>query len=144
MLAEPYFALPPPKSTGRDLFNADWLDRLLADSPGARPAQDVQATLAELTAGSVAAALRSHLPSTAQLLVCGGGSFNDDLMRRLRLRLPGVAVADTGTHGVPPQQVESLAFAWLAHAFDRREPGNLPAVTGARGTRVLGALYPAG
>ncbi len=144
MLAEPYFALPPPKSTGRDLFNADWLDRLLADSPGARPAQDVQATLAELTAGSVAAALRSHLPSTAQLLVCGGGSFNDDLKRRLRLRLPGVAVADTGTHGVPPQQVESLAFAWLARAFDRREPGNLPAVTGARGTRVLGALYPAG
>jgi anhydro-N-acetylmuramic acid kinase len=144
LLTEPYFAMPPPKSTGRDLFNADWLDMHLAQSGRDRRAQDVQATLAELTAASVAAALHSHLPDADQLLVCGGGSFNEDLMRRLSLRLPDLSIADTGSRGVPPQQVEALAFAWLARAFERREPGNLPTVTGARGPRVLGALYPAG
>jgi anhydro-N-acetylmuramic acid kinase len=144
LLTEPYFERDPPKSTGRDLFDADWLDRHLGVGSGAPPPEDVQATLAELTARSVAAALLRHAPRTAQLLVCGGGAANADLMRRLRAQLPAIRVADTGTRGVPPQQVEALAFAWLAQAHVERLPGNVPSVTGARGPRILGALYPAG
>lgn len=144
MLAEPYFERAPPKSTGRDLFDADWLEQHLLGGKGAPPHEDVQATLAELTARSVATALLRHAPRTTQLLVCGGGAANADLMRRLRTQLPAVRVEDTGVHGIPPQQVEALAFAWLARAFDERRAGNVPAVTGARGPRILGALYPAG
>ncbi|MBN8508866.1 MAG: anhydro-N-acetylmuramic acid kinase [Burkholderiales bacterium] len=144
MLAEPYFDRAPPKSTGRDLFDADWLDRHLRGVRGALPPEDVQATLAELTARSVAAALLRCAPRTTQLLVCGGGAANADLMRRLRARLPTIGVEDTGTRGVPPQQVEALAFAWLAHAYVERRAGNVASVTGARGPRILGALYPAG
>jgi anhydro-N-acetylmuramic acid kinase len=144
LLTEPYFDRAPPKSTGRDLFDAEWLDRQLPGAPSTPAPADVQATLAELTARSVAAALLRHAPRTGRLLVCGGGAANADLMRRLRAQLPGVSVEDTGAHGVPPQQVEALAFAWLAHAFDNRRAGNLPSVTGARGPRILGALYPGG
>lgn len=140
MLAEPYFALPPPKSTGRDLFNAGWLDRLIADQ---KP-QDVMATLAELTASSIADALCRHAPATQQLFVCGGGAYNGNLMRRIAARLgAGVQLASTLALGVPPDQVEALAFAWLARSFLGRRAGNLPAVTGARRACVLGALYPA-
>ena len=142
LLAEPFFALPPPKSTGRDLFDAAWLDARL---PGAaRAPEDVMATLLELTARSAAADLRRHLVGAATLHVCGGGAFNARLMARLAALLPGMAVASTAKLGVPPDQVEALAFAWLAQAFMERRPGNLPAVTGAAGPRVLGALYPAG
>lgn len=139
-LAEPFFALPPPKSTGRDLFHADWLAARLA--PG-RAAQDVMATLAELTARAAADALRREAPATSKLFVCGGGAYNAHLMARLAALLPGVAVDSTAQAGVPPDQVEALAFAWLAWAFDERRAGNLVAVTGAAGPRVLGALYPA-
>lgn len=143
MLAEPFIEQAPPKSTGRDLFNAEWLDeRLRRLGATLRPA-DVQATLAEFTARAAAEALHRHAPSTQRLLVCGGGAFNGDLRRRLQAQLPGITVADTDSCGVPAQQVEALAFAWLARAFVQRKPGNLPAVTGARGPRVLGALYPA-
>ncbi len=140
LLAEPFFALPPPKSTGRDLFNADWLAAQL----GAHPApQDVMATLAELTVRTVALALQRHAPATQSLVVCGGGAFNRHLMGRLAALLPGAAVDSSAAAGVPPEQVEALAFAWLAQAFCERRPGNLPAVTGATGPRLLGALYPA-
>ena len=137
---EPYFALPPPKSTGRDLFNPAWLHthRLHAAAP-----QDVQATLAELTAWACARDLRQHAPASTELLVCGGGAFNDDLLRRLAARLPGIPVQPSSVRGLPPDQVEACAFAWLAAMFVHRRPGNLPAVTGARGSRLLGALYPA-
>lgn len=143
LLAEPFFDQPPPKSTGRDLFGTGWLDsRLGADK--ATP-QDVMATLAELTARSAVGALQRHAPATASLLVCGGGAFNGHLMQRLAALLAGRAkVRDTGTAGVAPDQVEALAFAWLAKAHLARRPGNLPLVTAARGPRVLGALYPAG
>jgi len=100
-------------------------------------------SLSELTAASIAQALVRHGPATGSLLVCGGGAHNTDLMQRLARRLPAIAVASTDTVGVPPDQVEALAFAWLAHAFVERRPGNLPSVTGARGPRVLGALHPA-
>ena len=145
MLAEPYFAAPPPKSTGRDLFNAVWLSGHLQASPTQplRP-EDVQATLAELTARSCADAVRRHAGAARELLVCGGGALNRELMRRIADQLPSVAVDTTERRGLPPMQVEGAAFAWLARAFVERRPGNLCAVTGARGARVLGALFPAG
>ncbi|MFO1271698.1 MAG: anhydro-N-acetylmuramic acid kinase [Rubrivivax sp.] len=140
LLAEPFFALPPPKSTGRDLFNADWLAGQLS---GSLDPADVMATLAELTVRGAADALRRHAPATTTLVVCGGGAFNAHLIARLAALLPGVAVESSAAAGVPPEQVEALAFAWLARAFCERRAGNLPAVTGAAGPRVLGALYPA-
>lgn len=147
LLAEPYFALPPPKSTGRDLFHAEWLEAALgaATRSGLRPvpAADVQATLAELTARAAMDALAHHGQGAQQLLVCGGGAFNGHLMRRLSALAPGVQVRSTAARGVPPDQVEALAFAWLARRFVERLPGNLPSVTGARGPRVLGVLHPA-
>jgi anhydro-N-acetylmuramic acid kinase len=144
LLADPFFRQPPPKSTGRDLFHGAWLAAALRALPHNPPsAQDVQATLAELTVMAACADLRRHAPATKRLLVCGGGAFNGHLMRRLAESLPGVAVMATGAEGVPPDQVEALAFAWLAKAFVERQPGSLPAVTGALGPRVLGALYPA-
>ena len=142
--SEPFLQRPPPKSTGRDLFNAGWLDAALQEAgAGVLPA-DVQATLAELTAGAAAEAVLRLAPRTQRLLVCGGGALNTHLMRRLGARLPGVQVQTSDAAGIAPQQVEALAFAWLAQAFVARQPGNLVAVTGAHGPRVLGALYPAG
>lgn len=143
MLAEPYFERAPPKSTGRDLFHAHWLDAHL-DRIERRPTEvDVQATLLELTVVTVADALSRHAARTTQLLVCGGGAFNGALMRRLASRLSPMAVASTASAGVAPDHVEAMAFAWLAQAFVEGRPGNLAEVTGARGTRRLGALYPA-
>ena len=111
--------------------------------PAPVAAEDVQATLLELTAGTACDALIRHAPGTQRLLVCGGGAFNDALMARLQSLMQPVPVLSTATEGVAPDQVEALAFAWLAQAFVERRPGNLPAVTGAHGARVLGALYPA-
>ena len=139
LLAEPYFDLPPPKSTGRDLFHLAWLD---AKATGLAPV-DVQATLAALSIESVARDLERHAPKTSALFVCGGGARNAHLMRGLAHRLPRVRVTTTDELGVPVDQVEGAAFAWLAHRFVERQPGNLPEVTGARGPRLLGALYPA-
>lgn len=141
LLNEPYFALPAPKSTGRDLFNADWLAARLAAYADARPA-DVQATLTQLTAASLAQAILRDGAQADTVYVCGGGAYNASLMAALAQALPGMAVASTQALGVAPNQVEALAFAWLAWRFTQRKPGNLPAVTGARGLRVLGALYP--
>jgi anhydro-N-acetylmuramic acid kinase len=143
LLTEPFFSRLPPKSTGRDLFHAAWLDSAL-DRVSNRPSpQDVQATLCELTASAAADALRRHAPATRRLVVCGGGAFNHHLMGRLGVRLPGVEVVRSDAEGVPPDQVEALAFAWLARAFLQRRPANLPSVTGAAGPRVLGSLCPA-
>ncbi|WP_205702650.1 anhydro-N-acetylmuramic acid kinase [Rubrivivax rivuli] len=141
-LAEPYFALPPPKSTGRDLFDARWLATWLEGAAAVVPV-DVMATLAALTARSVAQAIHTHAPEARALHVCGGGASNTHLMGLLQAALPDVAVASTAALGVAPDQVEALAFAWLAQACLARRPGNMPAVTGAQGPRVLGALYPA-
>ena len=140
--SEPYFRQALPKSTGRDLFNAAWLDRMLADG-GAWNAADVQATLTELTAWACAEAVMQHAASAQQVLVCGGGALNARLMARLAGRLPGAIVMPTDARGLPANQVEAAAFAWLAKAFLDRQPGNLVSATGAAGPRVLGALYPA-
>ncbi|MFK3741162.1 anhydro-N-acetylmuramic acid kinase [Massilia sp. TN1-12] len=145
LLDEPFFRQPPPKSTGRDLFHADWLDARLARHPGLAPA-DVQATLTRLTAVSIADAICQETEGRAPhaVYVCGGGAYNPVLLRDIADVLGGkVPVESTETLGVAPNRVEALAFAWLGYRFMRRQPGNLPAVTGAAGLRVLGALYPA-
>jgi anhydro-N-acetylmuramic acid kinase len=142
LCSEPYFSRSPPKSTGRDLFNPAWLSRMLDAAAGAPAPVDVQATLAELSAWAAAEAVVAQAPQARRLLVCGGGAFNAHLMSRIAARLPGVAVGSTDADGLPAEQVEAAAFAWLAKAFVERSPGNLPAVTGAVGPRVLGALYP--
>jgi len=139
--ADPYFAKAPPKSTGRDLFNPTWLASQLGTTAMA-PA-DVQATLTELTASTCAADLLSYGKDSKLLIVCGGGALNDHLLGRLRALLPGVNVVASTDQGLPPQQVEAAAFAWLARCTVRRQAGNLASVTGARGARVLGAIYPA-
>jgi anhydro-N-acetylmuramic acid kinase len=141
LCAEPFFALPPPKSTGRDLFGLAWLDAQLA-ARAPLPPQDVQATLAELTAVTAADAVRAHAAAARQLIVCGGGARNAHLMARLGAHLPGIGVVASDALGLPCDQVEACAFGWLARALVDRAPGNLPAVTGAQGLRVLGALHP--
>ncbi|MBA4110636.1 MAG: anhydro-N-acetylmuramic acid kinase [Leptothrix sp. (in: Bacteria)] len=143
-LSDPFFALPPPKSTGRDLFNAGWLQQWLTIASLAnRPAQDVQATLCELTARSAAMATQAFAPMASRLVVCGGGALNGALMQRLRANLPGVTVQPSDAHGLPVMQVEAAAFAWLAQRHVHHLAGNVPQVTGAKGPRILGALYPA-
>ncbi|WP_050478990.1 anhydro-N-acetylmuramic acid kinase [Herbaspirillum rhizosphaerae] len=146
---EAYFALPPPKSTGRDLFHIEWLDAQLAAPAHVHlsPA-DVQATLTAFTAGTIADAILRHAPQTGAVYVCGGGAYNAYLLRLLEETLSAgagraIPVLSTETLGIAPNHVEALAFAWLAQRFCLRLPGNLPAVTGARGLRVLGGLYPA-
>ncbi len=141
---EAFFQRPPPKSTGRDLFHDGWLQRCLQAAGAAHEAaQDVQRTLVELTAWACAEAVRAQAPAAPELLVCGGGALNDFLLQRLQALQPGLTVRLSDAAGLPCQQVEAAAFAWLARRFIARQPGNLPAVTGARGPRVLGALYPA-
>jgi anhydro-N-acetylmuramic acid kinase len=141
LLADPYFALPPPKSTGREHFHLAWLDRH-AQAARLRPA-DVQATLLELSARSVADAIERHAPDAVDVLACGGGVHNGALMARLAALLAPRAVRSTAGEGVDPDYLEATAFAWLARQRLLGRPGNLPAVTGARGPRVLGAIYPA-
>jgi anhydro-N-acetylmuramic acid kinase len=143
LLDEPYFALAAPKSTGRDLFHLEWLDSMLARI-AALPPQDVQATLAALTAVSIARAIQAEAGPAEAVYVCGGGAYNGALMRGLQAALGGnTTVESTAVLGVAPNRVEALAFAWLGYRFQQRKAGNLPAVTGARGDRILGALYPA-
>jgi anhydro-N-acetylmuramic acid kinase len=141
LLGDPYFALPAPKSTGRDSFHLGWLQHHL-DGLALAP-EDVQATLLELTARSCTEALLAALPGARRLLVCGGGVHNRLLMRRLAARLPDARVESTGALGIDPDFMEAIAFAWLARETLAGRPGNLPSVTGARGPRVLGAIYPA-
>jgi anhydro-N-acetylmuramic acid kinase len=141
LLADPYFALPPPKSTGREHFHLDWL-ATRAPSAALDPA-DVQATLLELTARSVAMAIAQHAPAAEEVLACGGGVHNGALMRRLSELLAPRVLLSTSRYGIDPDFLEATAFAWLARQRLLGLPGNLPAVTGARGPRVLGAIYPA-
>jgi anhydro-N-acetylmuramic acid kinase len=140
LLREPYFRARPPKSTGRDLFNELWLRRRMK---GKAPPRDVQATLLELTARSVGGALHRHGKGVKRVITCGGGVNNRALMQRLAALVAPATLESSAKHGVDPQHVEAVAFAWLAMRALDGAPGNLPAVTGARGPRVLGAVYPA-
>lgn len=143
LLAHPYFRRPPPKSTGREEFHLDWLDAVLAEQTEDVAPVAVQATLTELTAASVAQAIVAEGRGQGRLLVCGGGAYNGLLLERLAALLPAMTVETTLKHGLPPSWVEAIAFAWLAQRTLAGRPGNLPAVTGARGLRVLGGIYPA-
>ena len=140
MLAEPYFALPPPKSTGRDLFNDHWLKQHLL-YPHLRP-QDVARTLTALTAHSIHDAL-NKCGNVDEVYICGGGAHNDCLIASLQALLGKAPIHSTKQLGIDVDWVEAVAFAWLAKQTIDNKPSNLPAVTGARGLRVLGAIYPA-
>ena len=139
LMADDYFRRPPPKSTGRDDFHLNWLRERLAQLPGRPPsAVDTQATLAELTASSIAAVCAAGVDA---LYVCGGGALNGHLMRRLSALMSPRPVGSTSTLGLDPLWVEAAAFAWLAYRRLEGMPGNLPSATGSRGPRVLGAIY---
>ena len=145
LLAEPYLSLPPPKSTGRDLFHPDWLRQHLQGFENAAAA-DVQATLTAFTAEACAADVRRYALQGAaparRLIVCGGGALNGHLMGLLQAGLPTLQVRSSVHEGLPPLQVEAAAFAWLAWQCMHRQTASLPSVTGAQGARVLGAIYP--
>lgn len=138
LLDEPWFSRPPPKSSGREQFHLGWVEARLSGDE--RP-EDVQATLLELTAASVANALHATQPQSRRVLACGGGVHNPLLLQRIAARLPEAVIESTAAHGLDPDFVEAMAFAWLARETLAGRPGNLPAVTGARGPRVLGAIY---
>ena len=141
LLSEEFLRRTPPKSTGRDLFNPAWLARHV-DAFTGLAAVDVQATLTEFTTQACALDVRRFAAEAHSLIVCGGGALNGHLMRRLSELLPGISVVSSDTQGLPPLQVEAAAFAWLAFKTLRRETASLKSVTGARGARVLGAIYP--
>ncbi|MBS0432750.1 MAG: anhydro-N-acetylmuramic acid kinase [Proteobacteria bacterium] len=140
LLDDDYFRAPPPKSTGREHFHLDWL-RSRASGSVLPPAEDVQATLLALTARSVADAVQRWAMDAREILVCGGGVHNPLLMRALRDALAPRRVRSTAESGVDPDYLEAMAFAWLARERLAGRPGNLPAVTGAAGARVLGGVY---
>ena len=142
LLDEPYFSLPIPKSTGRDLFSLTWLADKLRPFAAEQPV-DIQNTLTEFTVFACVAGIVRYANNSKELIVCGGGAFNLYLLQRLQAGLPWLRVSTSEQHGLPPLQVEAAAFAWLARRMLKRRPGNLPSVTGAAGLRVLGALYPA-
>ncbi len=139
MLSEPFFALPPPKSSGRDLFNSNWLSEKLHRDE--KP-EDVQATLLELTCISIANAIRQYCGSNTEVYLCGGGAHNQTLQRRLAANLPESTIQTTDVLGVNGDYLEAVAFAWLAQQALHRQPANLPLVTGATHPCVLGAIYP--
>lgn len=141
LLADPWFGLPGPKSTGRDQFHLAWVDA--ACGGRAIAPEDLQATLCELSARTVADALRRAQPGTCRLIACGGGVRNAELMRRIQACLPDTAVETTAAHGLDPDFIEAVGFAWLARETLTGRPGNRPTVTGARGPRILGAIHPA-
>jgi anhydro-N-acetylmuramic acid kinase len=145
LLQEPYFAQAIPKSTGRDLFHWDWLQRQLCKLSGLDtldPA-DIQATLTALTAQSVASAILVYAPQFDSVYVCGGGALNLELLRQLQALLPNQAIQTTDSLGLPVMQVEAAAFAWLAKMCVDGTALALETITGAKGSRVLGAVYPA-
>ncbi|NOX09193.1 MAG: anhydro-N-acetylmuramic acid kinase [Gammaproteobacteria bacterium] len=140
LLDTPYFQLKPPKSTGRETFNLDWLNAKLGERYQEIPAQDIQATLVELTASTIAQGISASCQG-GQILTCGGGTHNQYLIQRLQQQLPVFNIASTAEHGIDPDWVEAVAFAWLAQQTLNSKAGNLPAVTGATQETVLGGIY---
>lgn len=140
MLDEPFFALSPPKSSGRDLFNMVWLSGKLQ---GSEAAADVQATLLELTCRTIAQAIRQHCAGAREIYLCGGGAHNQTLRNRLIALLPDSTVQTTDNLGVDGDYLEAIAFAWLAQQALHGKPANLPLVTGAKHPCILGAIHPA-
>jgi anhydro-N-acetylmuramic acid kinase len=141
MLRDRYFRMAPPKSTGTEYFSTQWLEDQLARENRHIPHQNVQATLCELTARTVADAIRQHAPDADDVLVCGGGAYNLALMFRLQVLLGEIPVRSTEDFGIGPTRIEAMTFAWLARQTMRAQPGNLPSVTGAESRVVLGGVY---
>ncbi|NOZ37626.1 MAG: anhydro-N-acetylmuramic acid kinase, partial [Gammaproteobacteria bacterium] len=142
LVNDPYFRQPPPKSTGRESFNLQWLEKSLQNFPNLKP-QDIQTTLVELTAKTIAQAILKYSPDTEQVLICGGGGHNNFLMQRLAANLPEQTIQSTAIAGIDPDWVEAMAFAWLAKQTLDGQAGNLPSVTGAQHSLILGGIYPA-
>jgi anhydro-N-acetylmuramic acid kinase len=143
LLNEPFFEIPPPKSTGRDLFNADWLNTKLLSFSQYTP-QDIQTTLTAFTAKSLVHAINQYAAHATTLYICGGGAYNTTLREYIQMYAPSHLKVNTSDHlGIAPNHVEAFAFAWLAKQFLEKKPGNLPSVTGANKEKILGALYPA-
>jgi anhydro-N-acetylmuramic acid kinase len=143
LLAHPYFDMSGPRSTGKEMFNLQWLDHCLAGH-GSLPPRDIQATLAELSATSIANGVLGSGLHVAEVYVCGGGAHNTDLMRRLYHKLAPASLDNTAAIGMDPDWVEAATFAWLASQTMAGFTGNAPVVTGADGPRVLGGIYPGG
>ncbi len=140
LLALPFFSLSPPKSAGRETFNLAWLESCLT---GKETPSDVQATLLQLTVLGIAKPVLDYFPNAAEIYLCGGGARNNMLVAALRTALPDKKVELTDSLGIDADWLEAFAFAWLAKQVIQGIPGNLPAVTGAKGARLLGAIYPA-
>ncbi|MCP4178603.1 MAG: anhydro-N-acetylmuramic acid kinase [bacterium] len=140
LLKEPYFNLDPPKSTGKELFNIDWLESKLSQFNDIKN-EDVQTALCDLTAKTVADAILKYSPETDAVYSCGGGAYNKYLQQRLGHYLKGVKISVTDELGIPVQWVEAIAFAWLAKQRVESKPGNIPSVTGASKKVLLGAVY---
>jgi anhydro-N-acetylmuramic acid kinase len=138
----PFLRKQPPKSTGKETFNMDWLTGQLTGFATVT-SRDVQATLAEFTAATIVDAIQSQPVAVSEVYICGGGAANQDLMRRLYQRLGNIKLGTTTELGCDPGWVEAAAFAWLAERTLNGESGSLPAVTGAAGGRILGGIYPA-
>ncbi|MFT6260840.1 MAG: anhydro-N-acetylmuramic acid kinase [Bermanella sp.] len=139
LASDPYFSLPAPKSTGREHFNLGWLNRIIGHQISA---ENVQASLLQLTVNSIANEIEK-LSTAGEIVVCGGGAFNQHLLSTMQLRLGGFKVMTSEDKGFDPQWIEAMAFAWLAQRCIERKTGNVAEVTGAKGKRILGAIYPA-
>jgi anhydro-N-acetylmuramic acid kinase len=141
-LEDAYFYLPYTKSTGKEYFNLDWLNRCYPNLDQLYPV-DVQATLTELTAQSIIFAMQSLEISIDEVLLCGGGHYNQFLVSRLQTHLDSIPLHSTDASGIHPDWVEAIAFAWLAQQTMQGKSGNLAEATGAKGGRVLGAIHQA-
>lgn len=140
-LSDSYFALAPAKSTGRDYFNLDWVEMHLDKQAASLTAEDVQATLLQLSIENIAGAIESYALNTKELFACGGGAHNTRLMQGLRQRLAPIAVDDTSALGLDPDAIEAITFAWLARQNTNLSAGNNPSVTGANRPVILGGTY---
>ncbi len=138
-LSDPYFTAPPPKSTSRERFNENWLNKKIKTNPTLAP-ENIQATLCELTAQSIINAIELYAPETQQIIICGGGIHNKALMERLH-KLSPHPLSSSEDFGIHPDWVEAVAFAWLAQQTILRQPGNLPSATGASKPAILGGVY---
>jgi len=141
MLADSFLKLPPPKSTGRDHYNLDWVDALLSKLHYEVDPASVQATLLELTTQTIAEAVKRFAPATDEIYLCGGGAHNHRMVARIKELLPNLSIDDTGKLGVDPDAVEAVCFAWLAKQTMDHLPGNAPTVTGANESVILGGIY---
>jgi anhydro-N-acetylmuramic acid kinase len=142
LLKDPYFKSPAPKSTGSDYFNIQWLEKHLTGFEH-EPAENIQTTLASLTAITISEQIKLNTDHCDEVLVCGGGAHNIFLMQLIEQQIPGSKVSSTQAYGIHPDWVEAMAFAWLAHRTLSGLPGNAASVTGAKGPRISGAIYPA-